>query len=195
MPLTHQLTRQPILSRRQFLTYLGIAGGMVNSPSLLASIPITTTVFTPPERRLKLHNLHTGEHLDEAFWANGQYLNDGINSINTLLRDHRCNQVAHMDRQLFNILIQLQDKLGYQGEIEVISGYRSAKTNEMLRQQGRNVSKNSLHLQGKAIDIRIPSFSVDDIFKSVSHLRAGGVGKYPRSQFVHIDTGRIRYWG
>ena len=165
---------------------------MSASPSLLAA---TVPVFVPPERRLKLHNLHTGEHLDEVFWADGQYLNDGINTINTLLRDHRCNQTTDMDRKLFNVLIQLQDTLGYQGEIEVISGYRSAKTNEMLRHQGRNVSKNSLHLQGKAIDIRIPKFSVDDIFKSASRLRAGGVGKYSRSQFVHIDTGRVRYWG
>jgi|TARA_B110000116_G_scaffold228425_1_gene209783 uncharacterized protein YcbK (DUF882 family) len=180
------------LSRRQLLKYFGATALAISSPLLLAQAP---QLKVGTERRLRLHNLHTGEHINEVFWAEGQYLSDGLQSINALLRDHRCNQSTHMDKQLLNVLIQIQDKLGYSGEIEVISGYRSPQTNEMLRQQGGNVSQHSLHMKGKAIDIRIPGYSVKDLFKSASHLQAGGVGKYPHSSFVHVDTGRVRYWG
>ena len=180
------------LSRRQLLKYFGAAALATSSPLLLAQAP---QLKVGAERRLRLHNLHTGEHINEVFWADGQYLKDGIESINDLLRDHRCNQSTLMDKQLLNVLIQLQDKLGFSGEIEVISGYRSPQTNEMLRLQNRNVSQHSLHMKGKAMDIRIPGYSVKDVFKGASHLQAGGVGKYPHSSFVHIDTGRVRYWG
>lgn len=176
-------------SRRQLLKFFAGAAIATGSPHLLASSKFG------PERRLRLHNLHTGEHVNEVFWAEGEYIADGIQAINSLLRDHRSNQATAMDKQLLNVLIQLQDKLGYRGEVEVISGYRSPQTNEMLRQQGRNVSKHSLHLKGKAMDIRIPGHSVKDVFGSATQLGAGGVGKYPRSRFIHIDTGRVRYWG
>lgn len=179
------------LTRRALLKYLGATTLAASSPQLMAAAPKVIS----PERRLRLRNLHTGEHVDEVFWAQGEYNIDGMQAINKLLRDHRSNQTTSMDKQLFNVLIQLQDKLGYNGEIEVISGYRSPQTNEMLRRQGRNVSKHSLHLKGKAMDIRLPGLKVEDIFKSAARLRAGGVGKYPRSDFIHIDTGRVRYWG
>lgn len=185
------MSQDSTLTRRALLKYFGAATLAASSPQLLAATPSLLT----PERRLRLRNLHTGEHIDEVFWAQGEYNLGGIQAINTLLRDHRSNQSTSMDTQLFNVLIQLQDKLGYSGEIEVISGYRSPKTNEMLRRQGRNVSKHSLHLKGKAMDIRLPGLKVEDIFKNAAQLRAGGVGKYPRSDFVHIDTGRVRYWG
>jgi uncharacterized protein YcbK (DUF882 family) len=180
------------LSRRQLLKYFGVTALAGSSPMLMAQVALLNV---GAERRLRLHNLHTGERINEVFWAEGQYLSDGMQSINTLLRDHRCNQSTDMDKQLLNVLIQLQDKLGFSGEIEVISGYRSPQTNEMLRQQGSNVSQHSLHMKGKAMDISIPGYSVEDLFKSASHLQAGGVGKYPRSRFVHVDTGRVRYWG
>lgn len=179
-----------LLSKRQLLKFFGAAAIACACPSSLASV-----VPLGPERRLRLHNLHTGERINEIFWADGAYLNDGIERINNLLRDHRCGQSTDMDKQLFNVLIQLQDKLGYKGEIDVISGYRSPQTNEMLRRQGRNVSKHSLHLTGKAMDIRLQGIGVDKIFKTAAQLQAGGVGQYPRSDFVHVDTGRVRYWG
>jgi uncharacterized protein YcbK (DUF882 family) len=157
-------------------------------PSAYASI------VRQSERRLTLRNLHTGEQARITYWAEGNYLNESLQEINQLLRDHRTGDIAQMDRELLDLLYRLQHRLENKNEFEVISGYRSPKTNAMLRSKSNGVAKKSLHMQGKAIDIRLPGTSLKQLRKAAVTLKSGGVGYYPNSNFIHVDTGRVRYW-
>jgi len=146
------------------------------------------------ERSLVLRNLHTGERVKTTFWAEGEYDIDALRGINKLLRDHRNDKVAVMDIQLLENLHKLYQMTGSRREIEIISGYRSPETNEMLRRQGRKVAKRSMHTQAKAIDIRLHDVELSYLQKAALSIGAGGVGYYPKSNFVHIDVGRVRQW-
>ncbi|MGD8588718.1 MAG: DUF882 domain-containing protein [Chromatiales bacterium] len=157
-------------------------------PSAYASIA------KQPERRLTLRNLHTGERARITYWAEGNYLNESLQEINQLLRDHRTGDITQMDRELLDLLYGLQHKVESKKEFHVISGYRSPKTNAMLRAKSNGVAKKSLHMQGKAIDIRLQGTSLKQLRKAAVALKSGGVGYYPKSNFIHVDTGRVRYW-
>ena len=148
-----------------------------------------------PERKLSLLNLHTGERASSTFWAEGQYQIDELNTLNRLLRDHRNNQITSMDPQLLSNIHQLQQLVGNTDEIHIISGYRSPETNEKLRKMGHKVAKRSFHLSGQAIDLRMPKMALSTMRKVALNQRAGGVGYYPGSNFLHMDTGRVRQWG
>jgi uncharacterized protein YcbK (DUF882 family) len=111
-----------------------------------------------------------------------------------VLRDHRTDEVAEMDPRLLDLLFNLQGKLGASTPFHVISGYRSPRSNAMLVAKGGGVAKKSLHMQGKAIDIRLPGRELADLRKAALGLKAGGVGYYPKSDFVHVDVGRVRHW-
>ncbi|GAA5315867.1 MAG: DUF882 domain-containing protein [Candidatus Pelagadaptatus aseana] len=144
---------------------------------------------------MDLLHLHTGERLTTRYWEQGHYHADALSEINHFFRDHRNNQIAGIDPALLDSIHQLQQHLDYQGEIHIISGYRSPETNEKLRQQGRGVAKRSFHLQGRAIDLRLPKADLSDVRKAALALHNGGVGYYPNSNFLHLDTGRKRQWG
>jgi uncharacterized protein YcbK (DUF882 family) len=145
-------------------------------------------------RAVSLHNLHTGEALNAVYWADGRYLPDAMQRIEWLLRDHRTDDVHPVDPQLLDLLVDLQARLHTHAPFEVLSGYRSPQTNAMLASLSDGVAQNSLHLDGKAVDIRVPGRGLRHVRAAAKTLRAGGVGYYPHSDFVHVDTGRIRYW-
>ena len=144
-------------------------------------------------RTLALHNLHTGEALDTAYWADGRYLPEALRRIGWLLRDHRTDDVHPIDPRLLDLLVELQGRLQV-SRFEVLSGYRSPATNAMLASLSDGVAQNSFHLQGRAIDIRVPGRRLKNVRAAAMSLHGGGVGYYPQSDFVHIDTGPIRHW-
>jgi uncharacterized protein YcbK (DUF882 family) len=147
-----------------------------------------------PERRLAFEHLHTGEHLKITYWQDGKYLRPALKEINHLLRDFRTNQVKAIDPKLLDLLHRLQRTLNTSQPFQVVSGYRSAKTNARLAKRSHGVARRSLHIKGKAIDIQIEGRDAALIRRAAVALRAGGVGYYPDSGFVHLDVGDIRYW-
>lgn len=175
-------------TRRDFLKLsTGLFGSLV-APAALAR------VATPDERVLRFYNLHTGERLTATYWAEGAYLDAELAAIDRLLRDHRANEAAPMDRQLLDMLHTLQQRVDRPGEFHIISGYRSPTTNAKLHRKSNGVAKRSLHMRGKAIDIRLPGVELKHLRQAALNMRAGGVGYYPKSNFLHIDTGRPRFW-
>lgn len=162
----------------------------------LASLPLALP-FASAQAGDMLHlsfrHTHTDERLSTAFRNRRGYIEPAIKRMNWLFRDFRTGEVAHMDPRLYDILHALSVSCG--GEtFEIISGYRSPKTNAMLRKTGGGVAKRSLHMEGKAIDIRLPGVPLTDVRDAAMSLRRGGVGYYQRDQFVHVDIGRVRHW-
>jgi len=190
MSVKPQENRSIVLSRRRFLTSIAGAAMSMAAPGVIASIA------TPPvrDRELSFYNTHTGEKLSATFWSDGKYLDDGIEEISWLLRDHRAGKTSSMDPKLFDLLYQLQGKVGHKGEFHVISGYRSPATNDMLAKRSSAVAKRSYHMLGQAIDVRMPGFDTLQLKKAAIALKGGGVGYYSGSDFVHLDVGRVRYW-
>jgi uncharacterized protein YcbK (DUF882 family) len=186
--MSQDQSRDGVLSRRHFLIGCTALAGSLLVPSAYASIARN------PERRLTLRNLHTGEEARITYWAEGSYVKESLQEINHLLRDHRTGDITQMDRELLDLLYSLQQKVENKNEFQVISGYRSPKTNAMLRSKSNGVAKKSLHMQGRAIDIRLPGTSLKNLRKAAIALKSGGVGYYPKSNFIHVDTGRVRYW-
>lgn len=180
--------RAPVaLGRRRFIC-LGIAAaGLFAGPALAAG-------GEHGVRKLSFHNLHTDEDLDIAYRRNGRYLPQACERIDWLLRDFRTGGVYKMDRGLLDLLWRLHAATGSRRRFQVISGYRSPKTNAWLRAHTRGVAKRSLHMAGKAIDIRLDDVDLADLHAAAVSLRLGGVGYYPKSDFVHVDVGRVRYW-
>lgn len=179
-------------SRRTFLRMMGgLTAGLAVSSTALAKLPSPKAV----QRKMSFYHLHTGESLEASTYANGDFSVQSLKEVNRLLRDHRTDEVIDMDTQLLSLLGELQQLLGTSKPFHIISGYRSPKTNNMLSQNSTGVAKKSLHMQGKAIDIRIPGVDIKHLHKGALALKSGGVGLYSRSDFVHLDVGRVRYWG
>ena len=176
------------LSRRNFLTTVAAAAITFVVPRAVASI------VPAADRELSFYNTHTGEKLTAAFWSDGKYLDDGVEEISWLLRDHRTSTTNPIDTGLLDLLYQLQAKIEHQGEFHVISGYRSPATNEILHKSTSGVARRSYHTLGQAVDVRLPDFDTRQLRRAAVALKAGGVGYYPKSDFVHVDTGRVRYW-
>ncbi|ABM40404.1 protein of unknown function DUF882 [Acidovorax sp. JS42] len=146
-------------------------------------------------RRLAFNHLHTHERLALVYAQGEQFVPAALPTLNHFLRDHYSGDVGVMDPDLFHLLHRVRQTLQTQRPFEVISGYRSPHTNETLRTtRGGGVARRSLHMDGKAIDVRLPGVSLSDLRDAAISLRAGGVGYYAREQFVHIDTGRVRSW-
>jgi len=149
-------------------------------------------------RRVKFHNLHTDEKLDAIYWEGGQYVPDALHAVNHVLRDFRTGDVHAMDPGLLDLLVALSAKTETNAPFHVISGYRSPRTNAMLRAEGgaeTGVAKKSLHLEGQAVDIRLPDVQLAHLHAAALSLGRGGVGYYPVSDFVHVDVGAVRQWG
>ncbi|HWS14741.1 MAG TPA: DUF882 domain-containing protein [Candidatus Methylomirabilis sp.] len=144
---------------------------------------------------LSLYHTHTGERLSVAYRdGRGEYDPEAVSALNRILRCHYTGEVAEMDLRVIDLLDAVGRNLGGGNEIHIVSGYRSAQYNAKLLREGRGVARNSLHLQGKAIDFRIPGIRLDSLRETALRLREGGVGHYPGSGFVHIDSGRFRVW-
>lgn len=147
-----------------------------------------------PEKSLAIYNPNTGESLRTVYWFRGKYLSGAMRDIDYLLRDYRANEVKTIDPQLLDLLYSMSTLLETDDPFYVISGYRSPSTNAMLRLLNRAVAEHSMHIEGKAVDIRLPGHDVSHIRRAAVTLQAGGVGYYPYSNFVHVDTGPVRYW-
>ncbi|MCC3304323.1 YcbK family protein [Sneathiella sp. HT1-7] len=177
--------------RRLFLRN-GVAA--VSAGFFLPSIAQAATQFTEHEKKLSLSNLHTGERLQSVFWVEGKFVPESLREINYLLRDFRTDEVAKIDPKLLLLIHRLHHSVDASRSAQIISGYRSPKTNATLRQNSSNVAKKSYHMKGMAIDLRIGGVDLKYLQKAAKSLKGGGVGYYPKSQFLHIDTGPVRYW-
>lgn len=150
--------------------------------------------FENTPRKLALNNLHTGEELQTEYFNGRGYQNIELAKLNHLCRDFRRNESIAMDTGLFDQLSAIQKVIGCDTQVQIISGYRSPATNEMLSAKSGGVAKKSLHMLGRAMDFRLEGVPLDEVRKAALSLKAGGVGYYPGSNFVHIDTGRVRFW-
>jgi uncharacterized protein YcbK (DUF882 family) len=146
-------------------------------------------------RALYFFNPHTGEKLDVAYYTKGRYSPAGLKDINRIFRDHRTGDIKPIDPKLLDCLYALSNKLVTpRTPYHIISGYRSPKTNAMLRRESGHVAKDSFHIKGKAVDIRLPGRSIASVRNAAVSLKTGGVGYYPDDQFVHLDVGEFRTW-
>jgi len=177
----------PPPTRRQFLTAAATIGAAVLVPRPLRA--------RSAPRTLDFRHTHTGERLLGVEYFSGLgYVPSALDEVNHLLRDWRTDEIHVIDPDLLDLLHNLARVTGTQAPFEIISAYRSPATNAMLRAHSRKVSSNSLHMRGQAIDIRLPDVSLSQLRRAALGLRRGGVGYYPASNFVHVDTGRVRTW-
>jgi len=185
--MTDGVDLQAPLARRGVLALgLGLAVGLAPAP--LWAAPWGRT------RSLDFRHLHTGERLSVAYWRGGDYDPRALARIDALLRDFRTDDVHPIDPRLLDLLHRLRTKLGSSAEFEVVSGYRSPRTNAMLARRGGGVARKSLHMRGMAIDIRLPGYDVGAVYAAARRMHAGGAGLYRQSRFVHLDVGRPRFW-
>jgi uncharacterized protein YcbK (DUF882 family) len=153
------------------------------------------TVAPAPEYRQRLFHTHTGERLDIVYRRGGNYIPEALVQLNEYLRDHRTGAVLAYDPRVFDLLHDLNAKLGrVDSEIDIICGYRSPWSNEFLRTHGHGVAVHSLHMEAMAIDIRMPGVASSTLRDAALSLHRGGVGYYAQSNFVHVDVGRVRRW-
>ena len=186
-----QLHHPPTPGRRRFL---GTGGRWLMAGALL---PMAQPALAslPGARSLAFDHTHTSERLALVYAMGEQCLPEALSSLNHFLRDHYSGEAGVMDPQLFHLLHEIRLELRAQQPFQVISGYRSAATNETLRTtRGGGVAKRSLHMDGKAIDVRLPGVPLASLRDAALSLGLGGVGFYPREQFVHVDTGPVRRW-
>jgi uncharacterized protein YcbK (DUF882 family) len=156
--------------------------------------PASLYAAARPEKSLAIYNPHTGESVKTVYWFRGKYLPAALQDIDHLLRDYRSNEVKPIDPQLLDLLYAMGALLETDDPFYVMSGYRSPATNAWLRLFRRGVAENSMHMEGKAVDIRLPGHDTSLIRRAAVALQAGGVGYYPHSNFIHVDTGPVRYW-
>ena len=173
-----------MITRRKFLAVAALA--------VLFGFAGNTIASEKRERAISLYNIHTEERLDVKYCSSGVYDQDALDRINYLMRCHYTNTVKPIDIGVIDLLCDIKDDIGTGKEISVISGYRSPEYNEYLHEKGRGVACHSLHLEGRAIDFRLPGVDSPRLARLAKSFFAGGVGKY--HDFVHVDTGRIRYW-
>ena len=181
--------RARALPRRDLLKLGAFAGALILPMPALARI-----ASSPHEKTLKLYSLHTSESVDATFWADGWYVPDAFPEIDRILRDQHTGAMKKTDRQLVELLYEIQTRLRVQQGLEVTCGYRSPKTNAMLLREGQVHAAHSYHLYGKAVDFRVPDRDLRQVRKVAMALEGGGVGYYPRAQFIHVDVGPVRHW-
>jgi uncharacterized protein YcbK (DUF882 family) len=178
---------------KRFRSYLlPIAVGTV-----LASIATLSQGYvTRDARELSFYHTHTGKRLQVVYWQDGDYVPGALEQINHFLSDFRTGDIVDMDPELLDLIYDVRESLGSDGTYQIISAYRSPKTNNMLRGRSANsgVARKSQHLLGKAIDVRLEGVPTSRLRQQAIALRRGGVGYYPDSDFVHMDTGRVRTW-
>src|SRR6202142_1897211 len=147
------------------------------------------------DHALSLYNLHTGERIEVVFRHGDQFVPGALSKLDYFLRDHNTNEIRHFDPRLYDILSDLTASVGHPGaEIDIVCGYRTPSTNATLRAHTTGVAKNSLHIQADVIDLRMPGVNTLTLRRAALALHRGGVGYYPHSDFIHVDTGRVRQW-
>ena len=178
-----------MIHRRKLLA-LGLGGLTAAAPG----VSLAKAFVGDGERTVALHNLHTGEDIAITYWQDGGYVPEALSQVNHVLRDFRTGDVHEIHPELLDLLHRLTGELKLDAPLQVISGYRSPKTNAHLVATTHGVAHHSLHLEGKAIDIRAPGVSLARLHKTALAMGAGGVGYYPASDFVHVDIGPVRHW-
>ncbi|SRR5690606_17204438 len=176
-------------SRRKFLQTLSVA-----TAGLVLYSPWHKVFADSKERTLSFFHTHTGEHLELTYFSNGLYHGNALAELNRYLRDFRTEEIYPIDKNLLDFLYAVKVACNSKGTFEVISGFRSPQTNQSLQEMGRGVATRSLHMEGRAIDIRLTDVETLNLKKAAVSLQRGGVGYYAESDFVHLDTGRVRYW-
>ncbi len=205
------------LSRRRFLTWGALATAMSLAPHpaiarrsifqppkaslrkpIAPNASHTRSFFQPgarpPEKAVALYNSHTGESLSAIYWVQGRYLPEALSAVDRVLRDHRTDEIKPIDPQVLDLLYAINEELECHHPFFIISAYRSPTTNAYLRFKSRRVAEHSLHMDGKAVDLRLPGWASHTLRQVAVDLHMGGVGYYPRSDFVHVDVGPVRYW-
>ena len=157
-------------------------------------IPLAASAIAQQDRALSFYNTHTRERLSVIYKRQGQYVPESQEKVNHILRDHRSGDVHPIDPKLLDFLYDLLTEVGNHGVVHIISGYRSPETNHKLRLGSKRVAKRSLHMQGKALDFRLPGTDTAVLRKAARKMKRGGVGYYRKSDFIQIDTGRVRFW-
>jgi uncharacterized protein YcbK (DUF882 family) len=184
------MTQSTRHARRDFLGFVAAAAaGSIAAPALALAGPVFS-----PQRFLAFHHLDTGESLAIAYFDQGRYLPDAARRIAYELRDFRTGEVHAIDPKLLDLLARLRQTLGVVEPFTVICGYRSPQTNALRREETSGIAANSLHMEGKAIDLRVAGIGLSKLRDAAIALKAGGVGYYPRSNFVHVDVGPVRHW-
>ena len=207
LPHARPASRPPSPGRRRLIKRLALPLGLVIAGSAGTARAATRShrrqeldaILEPlsaaPQRKLELVHIHTRERLETVYWDDGVYRRDAMRAIDVLLRDWRRERARPIDTALLDQLWTLQQAVGVRGPINVVCGYRTPETNAMLRRLSPGVAKNSLHIEGMAIDLRLPGCATASLRDAALHLgKRGGVGYYPDSDFIHLDTGPVRDW-
>ncbi|MFC1882324.1 DUF882 domain-containing protein [Thermodesulfobacteriota bacterium] len=179
------------LNRRGFLRLL-LWAGLISYPSKSALAFID--YLAPEEKLLSLYNPNTKEKFDSVYWRNGSYVAEALKDINYLLRDVRTDAIKPIDKDLLDLIFSISIKLKPQKPLHIMCGYRTSRTNSLLLKRNKSAAKNSYHIKGQAVDIRLPGLRTSELRRAAYELRQGGIGYYPRRRFVHIDVGPVRYW-
>ena len=190
------------MSRRQALRAgLSTAAGVAGATALAGrgwaaqySLDGANAALGSGARFAHVHNLHTGESLRATYYENGRYVPDALSELMKVLRDWRSGEEHLMDPRLFDVMHAVRGKLEVSAPFQIISGYRSPTTNAMMHEHSHGVAQNSQHVQGKASDVRLEGVSLHNLRAAALDLKAGGVGYYPVSNFVHMDVGPVRQW-
>lgn len=182
------IRQTPSMNRRQFMSAVAL-----NAAALVLTTPVLALAIQVP-RSLSFYHTHTGEKLDIQYGEIGGYDTRALAEIDKFLSDFRTGEVHPIDPHLLDQLASISHTFGNQGTFEVISGFRSPKTNQQLRSNSSKVAKRSLHMKGQAIDVRLTGVRIKSLQQCALRLQCGGVGYYPKSDFIHLDTGRVRYW-
>jgi len=185
--LHNAVTRRALLGGLTTITAMAAVPAFASAPALLKG--------AGDFRNISLVNKRTGDWINTVYWVEGEYIPDALDGINYLMRDWREDLVHRIDPRTIDIMAATQHLLDCSEPFEVVSGYRSAKTNAMLRRRSRSVARKSYHVKGMAVDIAMKTRSVGQVSKAGLSLSAGGVGKYSRAKFVHLDSGPVRDWG
>lgn len=190
--MTHDDATEGFTGRRRFLMGLG-AAALIGGAGL--AFPAAPAFARGDPKRLSVLNLHTGERLSATFWTGEGYRPEALARLNVILRDWRTDEVTEIDPGLFDLLHAVARKLDSEEPFGIVSGYRSSATNALLASASSGVAKKSLHMRGMAVDLRLEGRKLAALRDTAWKLRQGGVGYYPKSDFVHLDTGRPRHWG
>lgn len=180
-----------MVSRREMLRLGALTAASLTVPSLAAA---GFRIAHAPPRSLSIYNLHTAEKLSVVYWEGGRYLPDALSQIDYIMRDYRANALKPIKRGLLDLLVRINAALDTRAPFNLISGYRTPETNAMLHNRSEGVAAHSLHIEAMAADVAVPGCPLATLHSVAVALGGGGVGYYPRSDFVHVDIGRIRYW-
>jgi uncharacterized protein YcbK (DUF882 family) len=207
MQLTTRVTRRSLLrlgavaAATALVPRVALAEEWMRLPANSAPSGLTRARFIAPQRRssesartLSMYNVHTGESLKTVYWEDGNYVPGALHEVNYFFRDFRANEVKPIDPSLLDLLHYIHAELDAGKPFNLVSGYRSPATNAWLASRSEGVARHSMHVEGKASDINLPGRELSFLERVALALRLGGVGYYPRSGFVHVDTGRVRRW-